>query len=293
MDDLSKEIANIRLLMENKTDKQFKATIDAYRRSLTNIQADMFTLFDKYAVDGVLNVSKSKRYAVLADLERQLIEQAKQLGNIDLETTTNVLTDTYEQSYYRTAFLLDSGLTAPVSFSLLSPAFVVAAVNSPIDGTLFSDRIWRNKTDLVNSLRGVIEKGMIQGTDIRKLAREIKKEFEVSTYVSKRLVYTEMSRTMGSAQQQIYSDSGVVQKILWDATLDGKTSEICRARDGQLYELDTVPSFPAHPFERSCLVPVVNGWKPTTKIENVKNADGIKSNIEYANYEDWAKSKGI
>lgn len=293
MDQLNKEIQDIRLFLEKKVNKDLSPVLAAYKRALNDIRSEIAKLFAQYAVNGELKVSKEQRYTILKKLEQQLLEQARELGLIDLEHTTKTLYEVYRESYYRTAYVLESGITSAVNFSLLRPEFVLAAVQTPIEDKMFSDRIWTNKTKLVQHLRLAIEKGMIQGVDVRKLANSVKREFEVSAFDSRRLIFTEMSRVMGQAQTQIYKDSGVVEKVLWDATLDGKTSDICRERDGNLYELNNVPKFPAHPFERSCLVPVVDGWSPNKKRENIKDEDGSKPIISYSSYDDWAKAKGI
>lgn len=296
MDDLQKEILNIRQLMEKKTQKDMMPILQAYKRALDDVRAEILKIVARYVVDGQLKLSAAQRYSILKSLEKQLVEQAQQIGYIELETMTQVLSDVYSESYYRIQYTLEKQIPTMVTanFSLLRPEFVAAAVNVPLDGKRFSDRIWANKERLIKSLRATIEKGMIQGIDVRKLAREIKTEFDVGAYEAKRLMFTEMARVTSDAQEQIYKDSGVVQKVMWDSTLDSKTSTICRERDGQLYDLNSDhPNPPAHPFCRSCLVPVVEGWAPTKKRENIKNQDGIKPVIDYSTYEKWKQSKGI
>ena len=71
-------------------------------------------------------------------------------------------------------------------------------------------------------------------------------------------------------------ESGVVKEVLWDATLEENTCEDCANFDGQTFDKHDHPDVPFHPNCRCCIIPVVDGWKPTKKIENVRNADGTK-----------------
>jgi SPP1 gp7 family putative phage head morphogenesis protein len=292
---LNKEIQDIRSLMEKKADKDMKPILQAYKRSLDRTRTEIAKIHAQYSVDGVLKVGKKQRYIVLKNLEKNLLKQAKELGHIDVDHTTKILSDVYEDSFYRSAFTIDKGIDTSIDFSILRPEFVEAAVNTPIKGEMFSSRIWKNKENLVNSLRNKVERGMIDGIDVRKLSREITKEFEVSAYQSKRLINTEMARVMTNAQNEIYKQSGVVERILFDATLDNLTSEICQSYDGQTFSIDNVPQIPndTHPNCRSCHVPVVAGWKPSKKRENFKNKDGEKEIIDYSSYENWKKSRNI
>jgi len=168
---------------------------------------------------------------------------------------------------------------------------VEAAVNVPIEGKMFSDRIWKNKELLVNRVRSSVERGIIQGTSIDKLARDISKNFGSSAYASRRLISNEVARCVGNAQDEIYKESGVVKEVLFDATLDDKTSDICQNLDGKRFPLNDHPMIPedTHVGCRSAIIPIVKGWQPTKKREN----QGDKPIIDYTSYDTWAKSKGI
>lgn len=290
MADLRDETLDLIKLLEKKADKDSKPILQAYKRALTETREEIAKLYVKFAVDGKLKMSKQQRYTYLKQLEKQLAELAKELGNIDLEHTTKILSEIYKESYYTTAFTIDKGIETTLNFALLNPKMVEAAVNVPIEGKMFSDRIWNNKELLVNRVRLSVERGIIQGHSIDKLARDIKNNFGSSAYESQRLIRTEMAKVVSQAQDNIYKESGVVQKVLWDATLDKKTSEKCASLDGKIFDIDSdYPKPPNHPNCRCCLIPVVKGWTPTKKREN----QGDKSIIDYTDYNSWAKSKGI
>lgn len=291
MTNLRDETLDLIKMLEKKTDKNTKPILQAYKRALTETREEIAKLYVKFAVDGKLQMSKQQRYTYLKQLEKQLAEQAKKLGNIDLEHTTKILKDIYKESYYTTAFLIDKGIETTLDFALLNPKMVEAAVNVPIEGKMFSDRIWKNKELLVNRVRQSVERGIIQGQSVDKLARDIKNNFGSSAYESQRLVRTEVGRVMGEAQKNIYESSNVIKKIMWDATLDSKTRPEHAELDSKTWDIDD-PNRKYAPDGVNCrcaTIPIIDGWSPTKKREN----QGEKPIIDYTSYETWAKSKGI
>lgn len=290
MDKITDETLKIKIDMEEKAVKESKELIKAYKRSLERVRKEIADIYMAYNVNGELGIGRTQRYSVLVQLEKELVKQARELGATDVEVTTKILEDVYEESYYRTAYILDQNTEMDINFAILRPEFVEQAVFMPIENEMFSDRIWKNKAKLVGRVRDDVEQAMIEGTDIRKLAREISKDFGSSIYESQRLIQNEVARCHTQASMQIYEDSGVVQKVLFNATLDELTSNICQGLDGQEFELSKAPKIPeeTHVNCRSCLIPVVGGWSP------IKRRDQQTGEIiEYVTYEQWAKKKNI
>lgn len=265
----------------------------AFKSSLGTVQKEINALLAGYIVDGKLTVSQKQRYQLLKKLDKTLLKEAKSLGNKDIEVTTNILNEAAKESYYRTGYMLEAGLEN-ASISKLKQNQLEALVNTPIKEEMFSDRIWNNKKKLVKQVRYSVEKALINGTDPKKLAREIKRSFGVSTYEAERLIFNEVARVTRQAQDQVYEQNGI-KKVMFDATLDKKTSKFCREHDGKVYKFGKHPKIPeeTHVGCRSDVVPVVDGWKPKTKRENIKNEDGVKPVIDYSNYKDWLENKGF
>lgn len=291
MDNLRDEILDIRDLIDMKVEKDSKPILQAYKRALNETREEIAKLYVKYAVDGKLTLTQKERYTYLKMLESQLKEQAQKLGNIDLGHTTNILSDIYKESYYRNAYAIDKGVVTAIDFTLLNPKIVEAAVNIPIEGRMFSGRIWSNKDLLVKRVRQSVERAMLQGHSIDRLARDIKNDFGSSAYESKRLIRTETGRVYKQAAQNIYESSSVVKKIMWDATLDSKTRPEHAELDGKTWGIDD-PNRKYAPDGVNCrcaTIPVVPGWNPTKKRENI----GDRDIIDYSSYENWVKSKNI
>lgn len=288
MNNLQKEIQGVQKECRKLTKKPLTDVLRAYKQSLDTVQADISAIVMRYNVDGVINISSKQRLSELKALEKRLVKEINSLGDMNVKVTTDILTDVFTESYYRTAFVIDKGISTAMDFAILKPQFVKAAINTPIENIKFSDRIWDNHDKLINRLYKDISKSLVNGASPEKLARQIKKDFGVTAYQASRLINTEVARAMSQAQDEIYNSSDVVKSVMWDATLDNLTSEECAALDGKIFPKDDHPSPPQHPNCRCCLIPVVDNWQPTKKLDNTK---GEKKIIDYQNYDNWYKSK--
>jgi SPP1 gp7 family putative phage head morphogenesis protein len=284
----------LRTFIEALVPGNLKGLFSVFNSSLKTVQAEINTLLMDHMVDGQLQVSRKQRYDLIKQLDKTLIKQAKIMGDKDIEVTTEILNEVAETSYYRTGYLLEAGLDDPLPVSKLKQNQIAALVNTPINGEMFSSRIWSNKQKLVKQVRYSVEQALINGTDPRKLSREVRRMFNVTAYESERLINTEVARVMRQAQDQVFEQSGV-KKVMYDATLDKKTSKFCREHDGRIYNFGEHPKIPeeSHPNCRSDIIPIVDGWTPRKKRENIKNEDGVKPVIDYSNYKEWLEQRGF
>ena len=289
MANLQNEILKIRQLIDQNADKDMKPILKAYKSTLDKVRLEITKLYGKYG-DNLEKMSSSDRLKVFKNMEKLLIDQAKELNLVETAETTKIITESYKETYYRSFFIIQKGVEAETPFTVLSPKFVDSVVNAKFKGELFSDRIWANKKLLVNQLNKVIKNGIIQGASIPKMSKNIKDTLGVGAGQSKRLIRTETARVYSEASAKLYKDSPVVKKVMYDATLDNKTSEICQSLDGKIFDADSnYPRPPQHPNCRSAIIPIVNDWKPTKKRDNT----GDKEIINYSSYENWSKSRGI
>lgn len=292
---LSKEILGIKQDSEQYAVKQTLDLLRAYRLNLDDVRDQIAKIYARYTVDGKLNISSQQRYNILLELERQLAAQMQDLGDKTAGKTTDILTDLFNETYAKTAFVIDKGTQAFQSFSLLKPEFVKAAVTAPIEGKTFSSRIWANVDHLAIRVKRDVERALIQGESVEKLSRKIKSDFGSTAYQAKRLINTETAKAVSTAQDEIYRSSGVVGRVMWDATLDGSTSEECAALDGKTWDInENHPSPPNHPNCRCCIIPVVDGWRPTRKRENIVDpVTGEKTIIDYSTYKKWKSTRQL
>lgn len=76
------------------------------------------------------------------------------------------------------------------------------------------------------------------------------------------IVRTAVNSITTQAREETYKkNSNVIKAVKWISTLDFKTSDICQARDGQVFNIGEGPRPPAHMQCRSTTVPITKSWK--------------------------------
>lgn len=283
-----KMIEQIKLDNEAYTDEEMKPVYKAQQQELDTLEVLLGALFVKYAIDGLLKMNSRGKDSM--SLKLVLIDMGKRLGNAEVEKVTSVLSAVYEDTYYKNAFIQDSGISMDLKFDMLKQKYIDAAVNAKYKGELFSDRIWANKADMIDKLQTGLIKTMNGKTTIDKIAKDIKDTFNVTAYESRRLVNTEMARCQSIASVDIAKSIGI-DKHIWSATLDMRTNPKDASYDGRAFNVDDTsePQIPLHPDCRCCWVDeAYPGWQPTSRRDNE-----TKDVIDYVNYGEWKANKGI
>ena len=123
-----------------------------------------------------------------------------------------------------------------------------------------------------------VRNGLLTGESADKLARRLKGRLRfgqpgsarqiaqaggevtsVANHQVMALVRTSLNQVANEASQQVYeANQDVTKRYRYVATLDGKTSPICRALDGQEFEYGKGPKPPQHFNCRSTTVPVID-----------------------------------
>ena len=278
-----KMITQIKIDADEFADQQMQTVYRNQKDNLDEIHKYLGLLYVKYAVDGLLKVTLYQKNNILSDLNSKL-------KNTEVTQVTDILKKNYADTYYKNAYVMDSGLNINLKFDILKKEYIDAAVNNPIDGEVFSDRIWSNKIDVADKVKQGIIDAMNGDTTIDKIGQDIQKTFNVGAYESQRLVNTENARVQGQAIDDIGENAGC-SKQMYCATLEANTCSECAEFDGQYYDIDddNKPDIPFHPNCR-CLyinVPPV-GWKPSVRKDNEKG-----DIIDYNEYNKWLKNKNI
>jgi len=150
--------------------------------------------------------------------------------------TTNLLSNIYEQSYYRSKYDIQTGLGVGRSFSSLNQRATTEAINYPWSGANYSDRIWEQKAKLVNNLRNTITQGMVQGQSIYKMTSALKERMDVGYTNAQRLVRTESNHVLNNGTLRAYKEDGI-ERYEYLAILDSRTSSICRSLDNKVFNV--------------------------------------------------------
>ena len=166
-------------------------------------------------------------------------------------------------------------------------------INLPWSGKNYSNRLWANRTKLKDKVQEQIVQATIQGKDLRQCIKDVSETMEATREVTKRLINTEHAYACSQGDLKMYEEFGI-DRYEYVATLDSKTSNICRGLDGKVYKrseaISGVNFPPTHPHCRSTTVPA----DVETLGDETRIAKDIKGNYIYlkanTSYEDYLKA---
>lgn len=160
----------------------------------------------------------------------------------------------------------------PVELVLNLPAaeqVFAAATQRPMQGAILRD--WFAATSDADTRRIAAElrigyvDGLTNDEIVRNVTGAASSRFRDGTTITTRrhvetLVRTSMQHYANAARDAVWAENAdILDGLRWVSTLDGRTSAICRARDGKIYPVDSGPRPPAHPNCRSVMVAHFDG----------------------------------
>lgn len=191
----------------------------------------------------------------LEALKLQMQQQVEELTGKKAKGITDLMNDIYSDTFYKTAFEIQKGFGVAANFAKLDKKVVDKILVKPwaSDGSNFSERIWgSHRAQLVNKLHEGLTLNLIQGKPPDNLIKEIANTFEVDRKRAATLVFTEKAYFQSLAQHDSFKNLGIEEYEIV-ATLDTKTSEICREMDGRHFKLsDYQIGLTAPPFHPRC-----------------------------------------
>lgn len=123
-------------------------------------------------------------------------------------------------------------------------------VNASFHNATYSDRIWMYQDMLKNDLSSLLQTGLIQGQNPRRLATHLRKRFGVSQSNAERLMITELARVQTEAQKQSFERNGFEEYTFLAL---GTACPICRALDGKHFKIKKMmPGENAPPIHPRC-----------------------------------------
>ena len=205
------------------------------------------------------NMSIKARVTRYEALQMQIDAILQYLYSIDYEIKgAKSLMHIYEDNYRQMWYNFDIYTGFHHEFAQINPYDVEQLIAYPFNGQNFSERLWKQKDYLQSKLKEALTTVLVLGQDPARLSKVFAKAFQAREYEAYRLLHTETSFVMEQSTLASYKESGVEQyQIL--ATLDNKTSQICRDQDGKIYKVEdaTVGTNypPFHMFCRTTTVP--------------------------------------
>ncbi|MFR5397509.1 MAG: minor capsid protein [Anaerostipes caccae] len=246
-----------RKLLNSKELKEFRWNVDQYMEKAKNNIDGRWT-------KQLENASAKVHITRLDALNMQMQQHCEQLFGNYHDQTSEYLNRLYTENFYHTAFEVAKGTGVGTNFARLDKKMVDLVIHKPwaSDGKEFSGRIWENRSKLVNTLHSELTTAIIKGDAPQKTIKAVAKKMDVSRSQAENLVLTETAALSSKATQDSYQELGLNRyEIL--ATLDSRTSEICRNMDRKKFDMKDyqvgVTAPPFHPRCRTTTIPDIDG----------------------------------
>lgn len=125
-----------------------------------------------------------------------------------------------------------------------------------------------------------VQAGILEGRTQQQMARDVAGLVTTrSRRQAETVIRTAVNGIGGAARNEVYTEnSDILEGQKWTSTLDGRTSAVCRARDGQVYPLNSGPRPPAHYGCRSLMRPVIKPEYRIAALGERASMDGPVSN---------------
>lgn len=220
------DMATARTLLSNAEKEMWEVSLEEYRKMA----------LDEEFIDQIESMYSKSRVSRLKALEIQIRAQLEVLySNLNTELET-LLTDTFTDTYYQTVYEIQKGTGIGKNFSIFNEDVVKKIVSKPWKWGHFSSTVWNNKDLLLGELETALSQAFIRGDCIDKVIKTFYKRMGVGYSRVANIIQTEHAYIAGEATFKGYEETGV-EKYEYLATLDTRTSQICRDMDGKTFKL--------------------------------------------------------
>lgn len=201
------------------------------------------------------------RLARLSSVYNQIEEVLLLLYAEQQKRTKTLLEELARQAYYDKLFNLHQYSGYGFEFKALSKKQIERVLNSRWYGKNYSEKIWGNREKLAKQLKKELMKNLLMGRPLRDAAKSIEGRFAVGYGAARRLIRTESCYTCNQLQLLSMKEHGV-ERYIYVAILDLKTSEMCRRLDKKDFAIEEAAVGkncpPMHPWCRSTIIAYIS-----------------------------------
>lgn len=198
--------------------------------------------------------------------------------------------------------------TVPITLDMIAvaPQVLGALVESkPLQGKILKEWTDKLSADSFASLQSAVRMGLVEGQSYDQITKRIIGTkalqyndgiMQLNRVKTQALVSTTVSHATNVARDSLYQqNSDVIKAVQWCSTLDGRTTTLCKSRDGKLYPIDSGERPPAHFRCRSSMTPVLKSWKEMgLKERDIPEGTRASMNGQVAEtetYQTWLKKQ--
>ena len=290
---------NIQRDIENVYRNYSKATgldVQSLKTLLTKTETEkLWEELRRQGLDKYVKGNYKARISRLEKIQAQIYAKAKSVYTEEQLQHTMCYEGVINKSYYKAIYDTQMGTGFDFAFANIDDNMVSALLNERWSGKNYSQRIWGNTDILAESLSQIVGGAMISGQSIEKTSRQIRERFDVAKYYADRLVRTETNHFNNEADAMAYEEMDV-DKYVFIATLDTRTSTMCQNLDNHVFKLSErqvgVNYPPMHPLCRSKTRAYMGAEIEATLKRRARNpVTGKNENVDNMSYEEWYNAK--
>lgn len=313
-EEIARQLMRLYIAAANRTAGELDHVFDRYKQA-TGLSEDeakeLLEKIDSYDMSDVLEELKKNpknaelvqkfeaaaykhRLNVLAQTYMDISSMLRSIASTADKSFEHMLEDISDRAYYHSIFEIQKKTGVGYSFRMLTPEKITNILDRNWTSENYSDRIWNNTAKLAEKVKYVITKKLLTGGTLHEVTQEIQQEFASGYYQTRRLARTEANYAANQLQLQAYKESDI-EKYRYIATLDLRTSKICRSLDNKVFEVAKAEAGknypPMHPFCRSTTIAYIpDDWLKDMTRSAIDPKTGRRIKIPaIMNYEAWYK----
>ena len=228
----------------------------------------------------------------LQDLLQQVDTVMQSVYQQEQQFDTSFFEQLAENAYYKTIYNTQCRTGLGFNFSHVDQKQIDRALRMNWSGKHYSKRIWKNTDDLAKTVKDELLVSLLTGRTDRETAAVITEKFGGGAIKARRLIRTESCFLSGELTAQAYEECGI-QKYRYVATLDLRTSKICRELDGKVFFVSQRQAGknypPMHPWCRSTTISAIDDEALSKLTRDAYNPETGRTEKVPANmtYDEW------
>lgn len=272
-----------------------RAEIDDLKNAISTIKDERIK---KQLMSRINAPAYAARITRLQALKEKIYIESKKIADVEIISDTSGFMDTINNAYYKTMFDIQKGVGVGFDVAAMPSETIESILKNPWSDKHFSERVWRNTDVLAGKLTEIVTSGMMSGKSIDKMTKELEYMSNMGKHAAARIIRTETTYMANAAEMESYKEAKI-DKYIFIATLDFRTSDICREHDNNVYEVNkAVPGENMPPLHPNCRSTTIAYFDEDILSSIERRAVDSESGKDYKipadmTYEQWYKEKVI
>lgn len=238
-------------------------------------------------IEESLKLKSTNGYITHLELMNERINSlALSVANENQINMYGFISSQYKDNYFRGVFRVQQGIGFGKDFISPNPKVVQGIIMKKFAGSSFSKRIWKDANKLATTLKDTLTNGLIRGESIDQMTKRLLTRIDASKSHARTLIRTESARIYEEATKESYKECGI-EKYIFLATLDRKTSLICQELDMKSFPLDKAKAGENYPpMHPNCRSTTMADTKPLKRL--ARGSDGKNYTVDgNLSYKEW------